>query len=70
MTTHVGSLPRPDGLIELMFAKAEGETVDSALLDQKTQEAVIEVVNKQEKSRRGYRQRWRNEQAQLCYLCY
>ena len=44
LTTHVGSLPRPDDLVELMFAKAEGEAVDAALLEQKTQDAVIEVV--------------------------
>jgi len=47
LTTHVGSLPRPDELIELMFAKAEGEEVDEALLEEKTQEAVIEVVGHQ-----------------------
>ena len=44
LTTHVGSLPRPDELVELMFAKAEGEAVDAALLERKTQDAVIEVV--------------------------
>ena len=44
LTTHVGSLPRPDDLVALMFAKAEGEAVDAALLEQKTQDAVIEVV--------------------------
>ena len=44
LTTHVGSLPRPDELVELMFAKAEGETVDAALLERKTRDAVIEVV--------------------------
>ena len=44
LTTHVGSLPRPDELVELMFAKAEGESVDAALLERKTRDAVIEVV--------------------------
>jgi len=43
----VGSLPRPDDLIELMFARTEGEDVDSELLERKTQEAVIEVVGHQ-----------------------
>ena len=47
LTTHVGSLPRPDDLVELMFAKAEGEAVDAALLEQQTQDAVIEVVSRQ-----------------------
>ena len=44
LTTHVGSLPRPDALIELMFAKAEGKPVAAPLLERKTQEAVREVV--------------------------
>ncbi|MXY40321.1 MAG: cobalamin-independent methionine synthase II family protein [Rhodospirillaceae bacterium] len=47
LTTHVGSLPRPGGLVELMFARAEGEAVDAALLERKTGEAVIEVVRHQ-----------------------
>jgi 5-methyltetrahydropteroyltriglutamate--homocysteine methyltransferase len=47
LTTHVGSLPRPDKLIELMFAKAEGEPVDADLLEQRTQEAVLSVVARQ-----------------------
>ena len=29
LTTHTGSLPRPDGLVELMFAKEEGREVDA-----------------------------------------
>ena len=44
LTTHVGSLPRPDALIELMFARAEGKPVDPARLERKTLEAVCEVV--------------------------
>ena len=44
LTTHVGSLPRPDDLIELMFARAKGEAVDPELLEQRTQAAVDEVV--------------------------
>jgi 5-methyltetrahydropteroyltriglutamate--homocysteine methyltransferase len=47
LTTHVGSLPRPDKLIELMFAKAEGEPVDADLLERRTQEAVLSVVARQ-----------------------
>ena len=44
LTTHVGSLPRPDDLVALMFAKAEGESVDTTVLERKTRDAVIEVV--------------------------
>lgn len=50
LTTHVGSLPRPEALIELMFARAEGQPVDSSLLEQRTAEAVREVVARQKKA--------------------
>ena len=32
LTTHVGSLPRPDDLIQTMFAKQEGVPVDPVAL--------------------------------------
>jgi len=44
LTTHVGSLPRPDHLVELMFAKADGQAVDGEKLDQAIRESVDEVV--------------------------
>lgn len=47
LTTHVGSLPRPNKLIELMFAKANGDPVDEVLLENTTQGAVDEVVGHQ-----------------------
>lgn len=47
LTTHVGSLPRPNELIELMFARSKGKDVDADLLEQKTREAVHEVAQKQ-----------------------
>jgi 5-methyltetrahydropteroyltriglutamate--homocysteine methyltransferase len=47
LTTHVGSLPRPDDLIALMFAKSEGKDVDEHLLEETTQAAVAEVVQHQ-----------------------
>jgi len=47
LTTHVGSLPRPQGLIDLMFAKAEGRQVDEAELSRSTRDAVREVVGHQ-----------------------
>jgi 5-methyltetrahydropteroyltriglutamate--homocysteine methyltransferase len=50
LTTHVGSLPRPEGLIELMFARAEGEAVDPELLERKTRDAVVEVVAHQKEA--------------------
>ena len=33
LTTHVGSLPRPDDLIRTMFAKQEGVPVDPVALE-------------------------------------
>jgi 5-methyltetrahydropteroyltriglutamate--homocysteine methyltransferase len=47
LTTHVGSLPRPADLIRTMFAKQEGVPVDAVALEQRTREAVAEVVAKQ-----------------------
>ena len=39
-TTHTGSLPRPDDLIKLMWAVADGIPVDAKALD----EAIVEAV--------------------------
>jgi 5-methyltetrahydropteroyltriglutamate--homocysteine methyltransferase len=47
LTTHVGSLPRPDDLIRIMFASQEGVPVDPVALEQRTRSAVAEVVAKQ-----------------------
>jgi 5-methyltetrahydropteroyltriglutamate--homocysteine methyltransferase len=47
LTTHVGSLPRPDDLFELMLAKMDGENVDERAYLARTREAVNESVQKQ-----------------------
>ena len=47
LTTHTGSLPRPDDLIRMMYAKEEGVPVDPAALDARVKTAVAEVVKKQ-----------------------
>ncbi len=47
LTTHTGSLPRPDDLIRMMYAKEEGVPVDAAALDQRVRAAVAEVARKQ-----------------------
>jgi len=47
LTTHTGSLPRPDELIQTMFAKEEGIPIDSAGLASRVRSAVGEVVGKQ-----------------------
>lgn len=47
LTTHAGSLPRPDDLVQLMWDKLDGKPVDSAALDARIRSAVVEVVQKQ-----------------------
>src|ERR1041385_8746302 len=47
LTTHAGSLPRPDDLIRMMFAREEGVPVDPAALGRRIRTAVAEVVGKQ-----------------------
>jgi 5-methyltetrahydropteroyltriglutamate--homocysteine methyltransferase len=47
LTTHTGSLPRPDDLIRMMYAKEEGVPVDPAALGTRVRAAVSEVVRKQ-----------------------
>ena len=47
LTTHAGSLPRPTDLIELIWAKMDGQEVDRAQLEDRMRSAVAEVVAKQ-----------------------
>ena len=47
LTTHTGSLPRPDDLIRVMYAKEEGVPVDRAALAARVRSAVADVVKKQ-----------------------
>jgi 5-methyltetrahydropteroyltriglutamate--homocysteine methyltransferase len=47
LTTHAGSLPRPDDLIRIMYAKEEGVPVDPKPLADHIKSAVAEVVKKQ-----------------------
>ena len=47
LTTHTGSLPRPEDLIRMMYAKEEGVPVDKAALAARIRSAVAEVVKKQ-----------------------
>jgi 5-methyltetrahydropteroyltriglutamate--homocysteine methyltransferase len=47
LTTHVGSLPRPQGLLDLMLAKADGKSFDAVSLANKIGIAVRNVVAKQ-----------------------
>ncbi|HWB51077.1 MAG TPA: cobalamin-independent methionine synthase II family protein [Stellaceae bacterium] len=47
LTTHTGSLPRPDDLVRMMFAKEEGVPVDPAALGARIAAAVAEIVGQQ-----------------------
>src|SRR4249920_4100119 len=47
LTTHTGSLPRPEDLVRAMFAKEEGVPVDMAALKARIRSAVAAVVEKQ-----------------------
>ena len=46
-TTHVGSLPRPTALLDLMKAAAQGHQVDPAELAETERRAVADVVARQ-----------------------
>jgi 5-methyltetrahydropteroyltriglutamate--homocysteine methyltransferase len=47
LTTHVGSLPRPDSLSSLLLARMTGKPYDEAALHTQTSEAVRDIVIKQ-----------------------
>ena len=47
LTTHTGSLPRPDDLVRMMYAKEEGVPVDAPALAIRIRAAVGEIVAKQ-----------------------
>ena len=46
-TTHAGSLPRPDDLVDMIWGQLEGQEVDASALDERIDAAVDEVVAKQ-----------------------
>jgi len=47
LTTHVGSLPRPEELMQIMFAREDGIALDQVALEAKIAEAVAYVSGKQ-----------------------
>ena len=62
LTTHTGSLPRPEGLVAMLGAVSRGEQVDEAALDAAAREATagvfsaqvaagVDVINNGEQSR-------------------
>lgn len=47
LTTHTGSLPRPDDLIQMMWAMGDGIPVDRSALEERIARAVHDTVEKQ-----------------------
>ena len=47
LTTHVGSLPRPDDLFELMLARMDGKPVDEKAYAERVRKAVHDTVREQ-----------------------
>src|ERR1035438_927543 len=50
LTTHVGSLPRPQDVVDLLFAQDRGEPIDQAQFDAVMQRGVADAVAKQVES--------------------
>ena len=67
-TTHVGSLPRPAALLDLMKAAAEGRPVELALRAEAERLAVADAVARQHAAGGGHRQRRRAEQDRVLRL--
>lgn len=47
LTTHVGSLPRPQEVVDLLFAQDRGNDYDQAQFDETMRRAVADVVKRQ-----------------------
>jgi len=47
LTTHTGSLPRPDDLVTMLYARDKGELRDEQAFDVRVRTAVADVVRKQ-----------------------
>ncbi|MFL5863398.1 MAG: cobalamin-independent methionine synthase II family protein [Solirubrobacteraceae bacterium] len=46
-TTHAGSLPRPEDVVDMIWGQLEGQEVDADALDERIDAAVADVVAKQ-----------------------
>ena len=46
LTTHVGSLPRPQDVVDYLFAEDRGEPVDQQKFDTTLRRAVADVVGR------------------------
>src|ERR1700686_1993003 len=49
LTTHAGSLPRPDDVARMLYDLLDEKPVDQAALDARVRTAIAEVVGRQQK---------------------
>ena len=49
LTTHAGSLPRPDDLARMLYDLLDDKPVDQAALDARVRKAIADVVARQQK---------------------
>ena len=47
LTTHTGSLPRPDDLVSMVYTKERGESLDHAAFISRVREVTSDVIRKQ-----------------------
>ena len=47
LSTHVGSLPRPEDMLEVLTAKMRGQPIDEPALDTRLPRAVEDIVRQQ-----------------------
>ena len=47
LTTHVGSMPRPQNVVDMLFAQDQGKPYDQAAFDDTMRDAVADIVGKQ-----------------------
>jgi len=47
LTTHVGSLPRPQDVVDQLFTQDRGDAIDASVFDETMRRAVADVVRKQ-----------------------
>ena len=51
LTTHVGSLPRPQDVVDQLFTQDRGDAIDASVFDETMRRAVADVVRKQADAR-------------------
>ena len=68
LTTHAGSLPRPDDLQQMLFDVIDEKQVDEAAFEERVREAINEVVPAPARHRDGHRQRQRAREGRVLQL--